>query len=127
MRTKKAKKIVASVLAAFMICAALLSVLPLLVNAAEEETLSYPISGYNPGEDCYDPIPMLVIMINFDADGDVDSNDAIYLLYYTQLGEENYPLSQSGDVNGDGYVNSDDAVYLVYYTFFGSYEYPLYN
>jgi len=75
MRTKKAKKIVASVLAAFMICAALLSVLPLLVNAAEEETLSYPISGYNPGEDCYDPIPMLVIMINFDADGDgVDDN-----------------------------------------------------
>ena len=64
---------------------------------------------------------------DFDADGDVDSNDAIYLLYYTQLGEENYPLSQSGDVNGDGYVNSDDAVYLVYYTFFGSYEYPLYN
>ena len=72
---KKMNRILAMVLAALMILAAFVSVLPLFVRAAEEEELSYPLSGYNPGEDPYDPIPMLVIMINFDADGDgVDDN-----------------------------------------------------
>ncbi len=96
----------------------------------EQRDFTDPIDhtyGYEYDPDCDHCGYVRYIRGDFDADGDVDSNDAIYLLYYTQLGGENYPLSQSGDVNGDGYVNSDDAVYLVYYTFFGSYEYPLYN
>ena len=73
---KRTRRILAMVLATLMIGAALVSVLPLFVKATDEEAgISYPISGYNPGEDCYEPIPMLVIMINFDADGDgVDDN-----------------------------------------------------
>jgi M6 family metalloprotease-like protein len=74
-RRKKFKRVMAMVIAALMILAAFISVLPLFVTAADEGEISYPISGYNPGEKCYDPIPMLVIMINFDADGDgVDAN-----------------------------------------------------
>jgi M6 family metalloprotease-like protein/uncharacterized repeat protein (TIGR02543 family) len=73
---KRTRRIVAMVLAVLMIGAALVSVLPLFVSAADVEGgISYPITDYNPGEKCYDPIPMLVIMINFDADGDgVDDN-----------------------------------------------------
>ena len=63
------------VLAAVLVLLMMMSSFSLLVNAAEEEGVEYPISGYNPGEKCYDPIPLLVIMINFDADGDgVDDN-----------------------------------------------------
>ena len=75
MRKITFKRIIAMAIASLMVIAALVSILPLFVSAADESELSYPISGYNPGEDCYDPIPMLVIMINFDADGDgVDDN-----------------------------------------------------
>ncbi len=52
---------------------------------------------------------------DFNEDGFVDSDDAIYLLRYT-LNPGRYPIHQSGDVNGDGYVDSDDAIYLLRYT-----------
>ena len=72
---KKLNRILAIVLAALMMLAALVSIIPLFVHAADESELSYPISGYNPGKTPYKPIPMLVVMINFDADGDgVDDN-----------------------------------------------------
>ena len=58
-----------------------------------------------------------------DGDDDVDSDDAIYLLYHTFNATE-YPLNQSGDMDGDGDVDSDDAIYLLYYTF-NPEEYPL--
>ena len=58
-----------------------------------------------------------------DGDGDVDSDDAIYLLYYT-FKPYDYPLNQSGDMDGDGDVDSDDAIYLLYYTFKPD-DYPL--
>ena len=58
-----------------------------------------------------------------DGDGDVDSDDAIYLLYAT-FNETEYPLNQSGDFDGDGDVDSDDAIYLLYFTF-NPEEYPL--
>ena len=66
-----------------------------------------------------------LIYIRGDADGDddVDSDDAIYLLYHT-FNETEYPLNQSGDMDGDGDVDSDDAIYLLYYTF-NPEEYPL--
>ena len=51
-----------------------------------------------------------------DGDGDVDSDDAIYLLYHTFQPTE-YAINQDGDMDGDGDVDSDDAIYLLYYTF----------
>ena len=65
----------------------------------------------------------LYIPGDVDGDGGVDSDDAIYLLYYT-FNAENYPLNQDGDFDGDGNVDSDDAIYLLYYTFNPT-DYPL--
>ncbi|MBQ9745210.1 MAG: M6 family metalloprotease domain-containing protein [Clostridia bacterium] len=75
MITKKFKRAAAVFLASLMMLGAFASIVPLFVSAAEEGGIEYPITDYNPGEDCYEPIPMLLIMINFDADGDgVDDN-----------------------------------------------------
>ena len=62
-----------------------------------------------------------------DVDGDeaIDTDDAIYLLYYTLFGDSMYPLNQLGDFDGDGTVDTDDAIYLLYYTLFGDSMYPL--
>ncbi len=57
------------------------------------------------------------------ADGSVDSDDAIYLLRYT-LNAANYPINQDGDMNGDGSVDSDDAIYLLRHTL-NAVNYPL--
>ncbi len=68
-------RIMAIVLSVLMLGSVFATVIPFLVSAADEDVLEYPISGYNPGEPCYEPIPLLIIMINFDADGDgVDDN-----------------------------------------------------
>ena len=67
----------AMLLSVLMIASALVMIVPYVVSAADEseDYLSYPLSDYTPGNPCYDPIPMLVIMVNFDADGDgVDDN-----------------------------------------------------
>ena len=55
----------------------------------------------------------------------VNSDDAIYLLYSTLLGEGRYPLNQECDFNKDGFVNSDDAIYLLYHTLLGPERYPI--
>lgn len=68
---------IAMALSILMIASALVMLVPYVVSAADEseDYLSYPLSDYTPGTICYDPIPMLVIMVNFDADGDgVDDN-----------------------------------------------------
>ncbi len=52
---------------------------------------------------------------DFNGDGAVTSDDALYLLRHTFKPEE-YPIGQSGDVNGDKSFNSDDAVYLLRHT-----------
>jgi hypothetical protein len=67
----------------------------------------------------------MYVLGSMDGDEDVDSDDAIYLLYHTFLPEE-YPLDQNGDMDGDGDVDSDDAIYLLYHTFLPD-EYPLHN
>lgn len=59
------------------------------------------------------------------GNGIVNSDDAIYLLYSTLLGEDRYPLNQPCDFNADGGVDSDDAIYLLYHTLLGSERYPL--
>lgn len=65
----------------------------------------------------------IYLLGDMNGDGLVDSDDAIYLLYYTLL-PEYYPINQGGDFNGDGEVNSDDAIYLLYHTLLPDY-YPI--
>jgi len=74
-KKRRTKQIVAIILASLMMIAAFVSLMPLFVSAAEESELSYPISGYNPGVPCPDPIPLLCIVVNFDANGNgIDDN-----------------------------------------------------
>lgn len=62
-----------------------------------------------------------------DIDGNdvVDTDDAIYLLYFTLFGESSYPVNQPCDYDGNGVVDTDDAIYLLYHTLFGEGDYPL--
>ncbi len=64
-------------LTAFLMVTMLATVFPLFVSAAETEDtyLTYPISDIDYAYDGYNPIPMLVMQLSFDADGDgVDDN-----------------------------------------------------
>ena len=60
-----------------------------------------------------------------DNDGDVDSDDAVYLVYNVFFGSEDYPVAQSLDFDGDGQETTDDAIYLLYFIYFGEASYPL--
>ena len=60
-----------------------------------------------------------------DNDGDVDTDDCIYLVYNVFFGTENYPVYQSLDFDGDGIVCSEDGVYLLRYVYYGAGQYPL--
>ncbi len=55
----------------------------------------------------------------------VTAQDAVYLLYYTLYGAEEYPINQDVDFDASRNITSDDAVYLLYYVLFGAEEYPL--
>ena len=63
--------------------------------------------------------------ITGDLNGDnvVDSDDSIYLLWYTYLPED-YPINHNADFNGDGTVDSDDSIYLLWHTYLPE-DYPL--
>ena len=63
---------------------------------------------------------------DMDANDKLNSNDAVYLLYYVMFGKDNYPIRQNGDMDGNGKVNSNDAVFLLYHVMFGKEDYPLY-
>ena len=67
---------------------------------------------------------VFVLRGDLDDDGDVDNEDAIYMLYHT-IFDNQYPLNQNGDFNGDGSVDNNDAIYLLYHTIFGAQDYPL--
>ena len=53
------------------------------------------------------------ILGDLDSDGDVDEDDAVYLLLHTfRASEYVIPGGQSVDYDGDGDVDSDDAIWL---------------
>lgn len=58
-----------------------------------------------------------------DADGEVDLDDAIYLLYHVNF-SDTYPVNQPVDFNGDSKEDLDDAIYLLYHVNFSG-AYPL--
>ncbi len=62
---------------------------------------------------------------DLNSDGDVDANDAIYLLYNVFFGGENYPVTQACDFDSGGSVTANDAIYLLYHVFFGDDSYPI--
>ena len=59
------------------------------------------------------------------GDGVLNVDDAIYLLYNTMFGNEEYPVNQTCDFDKSGKVEVGDAVYLLYSVMFGTDEYPL--
>ena len=63
------------------------------------------------------------VLGDFDGNGSVTSDDAVYLLRYT-LFPEYYPISDFADFDHNDSITSDDAVYLLRFTLFPEY-YPL--
>ena len=76
-------------------------------------------NGTNQSEKTYNDSTNLTIgnlIGDLDSDGDVDEDDAIYLLLYTfRASTHPLPEGQNVDYNNDGVVNSDDAIYLKNY------------
>ena len=68
---------------------------------------------------------MALVKGDVDNDEDVDSDDAVYLVYNVFFGDGDYPVKQSLDFDGDGRETTDDAIYLLYYIYFGAESYPL--
>ena len=66
------------------------------------------------------------IVGDLDGDESKEASDAIYLLYNTFFGDEDYPVNQPVDFNNDGETNAEDAIYLLYNVFFGDEDYPLF-
>ena len=60
-----------------------------------------------------------------DNDGDIDSDDAVYLVYHIFFGDGEYPTYQPLDFDGDGKETTDDSIYLLYFIYFGAGQYPL--
>ena len=52
---------------------------------------------------------------DMNGDGEIVSNDAIYLLRHILLPQK-YPISQAADLNGDGKITTDDAISLLRHT-----------
>lgn len=75
-------------------------------------------------------VPIIIETGDFNGDGQVNSDDAIRLLMYTQFNESHpgeYPLHKdagTADLNNDKEVNSDDAIYMLMYTQFPE-NYPI--
>ena len=49
---------------------------------------------------------------NMDGTGNIDEEDAIYLLQHVLM-PEMFPIRQPADFDGSGTINEDDAIYLL--------------
>lgn len=65
-----------------------------------------------------------VIVGDMNADGELNAEDSIYLLYHVYF-KSDYPIHYPADCDGDGEENSGDAIYLLYHVYFRN-DYPLY-
>ncbi len=57
--------------------------------------------------------------------GTLETQDAVYLMYYVLFGDENYPVYGNCNFDNVGMVDGDDAVYLLYHILYGD-EYKLF-
>ena len=93
-----------------------------LINAANisEETrgVTWDITG-----EFIPKVEEEAMLGDFDGDGKVTSDDAVYLLRHT-LFHDQYPVESFADFDGDDSITSDDAVYLLRNTLFPE-QYPL--
>ena len=92
--TKQTKRISIFIALGLLICA----VLTLSALASEPTGVK--------GDTCYTHGDM-------NADGTVNTKDAIYLLYHATM-EEGYPVEQDCDFEQDGTLDKKDAIYLLY-------------
>ena len=103
------------------------SPLPIFASTSPSGTLgTYKYANHNSYKVIsigYTTAPVLSIPGDVDNDGDVDLDDAIYLLYHVNF-KETYPVGQSVDFNGDGGDDLDDTIYLLYHVNFKE-TYPL--
>ena len=62
-----------------------------------------------------------------DANGVVNTDDAVYLLLHVMFGAKDYPVVDGMNLNFDdsGIVDTGDAVYLLLHVMFGSVDYPI--
>lgn len=87
-----------------------------------EDPTDPPTEPEDPSEP-EEPIEPEYIPGDFDGNGAVDVEDAIYLLRFTFLPNE-YPVTIPADFDDNGVVDVDDAIYLLRYTFLPD-DYPL--
>ncbi len=113
------------------------------VSAGSGRTASLTISGADPGLDgalvycradgdeasSFTAAALMTVMESdyitgdYNKDGQVDSDDAIYLLRHV-LFPARFPVDQPADLDNDGDVDSDDAIYLLRHVLFPD-KFPL--
>lgn len=82
------------------------------INGTVNNGVNQPEASYNNSSE----LTIGNMLGDLDSDGDVDEDDAVYLLLYTfRASTHLLPEGQNVDYNNDGVVNSDDAIYLKNY------------